>query len=440
MAETDLQKDFKLTRAEREKEVQANAAQQLAYSYPLPNNISDMKSFAFGALTWRDVLFLGGSELIPIMIMMPFSAVMPNWLCMVIGFILGLPLAFLSIKHVFTGDLPVEERVRIAISDRGESNLLNWDKTKKPNGTYIDSSTQSFVPDVEFGEGNIAFLPNNQGGFAVIELSVDDMSQSKNTDIVGTVNSFKRMLDSLIQNIDCTPIQIMLKSTPKNLGTYIEKADERTAHIAMKQKPVAAARASDYANFLVYLDQEKAFYYKYYIVITYREDAEHVAEGTLNTASIRREKIKEKGMNPLNKKAKAAQQIEFEVGMSQEERKQALRERNRDAEFGKKRTKDALERRVGMAVNMLRDLGSTHTAVKPRLLSKEELAKLVFDCYNSEDKNVIDNVLTQALEHKNTLYSKEMYRQYPELFSIKKRKQDNTLAAQKAGALGSFQQ
>ena len=438
MAESDLQKDFKLTRAEREKEVQAQAAQQLANEWPLPSNISEMKSFAFGSLTWRDVLLCGACELFPVLLMLPFGGVIPQWLCVVIGIVIGLPFSFLSMKHIFTGDLPFEERVKIALNERGESNLLNWDKTKNPSGAYVESSTQSFVPQLDFSEDNYAILPNNKGGFAIIELAVDDMTQSKNTDIVGTVNSFKRMLDALIQDTDCTPIQIMLKSVPKNLSAYIDKADERAAQIAMRDKPIAAARAGDYSALLSFLDQEKAFYYKYYVVITYREDAEHVGEDTMNTASVRRQKIRDKGMNPLNKKAKIAQQTEFEVGMTQEERKQALRERNKDAEFGKRRTKDALERRVGMAVNMLRDMGSTHTAVKPRILSKDEAAKLIFECYNTEDKNVVDSVLLQALESKSTMFSQDMYRHYPELFSVKKAKTDATLDAQKAGALGTM--
>ena len=74
LAESSVQRDFKLTKAEREKEIQAEAARNLAQEWPLPNNLSDLKSFAFGSLTWRDMLFVGASELIPVLLMMPFSS------------------------------------------------------------------------------------------------------------------------------------------------------------------------------------------------------------------------------------------------------------------------------------------------------------------------------------------------------------------------------
>lgn len=435
MAESTVQKDFKLTKAEKEKELQAQAAQELYYSYPLPDNISEMKSFAFGQFTWRDVMFMGGAEIVGVMLMLPFQAVLPMWLCIVIGVVIGLPFAFLSIKHVFTGDLPIEERVKIALAEKGKSNLLYWDKTKEQNGDYVLSSTQSFVPDLEFTADDMILLPGEKGGFTVIELSVDDVSQAKNTDMLGIVNSFKRLLDSLIQDTDCTPIQIMLKSIPKNLKSYIAAAEQRAEEIEERQKYCAAARAEDYADQLRELDEDKAFYYKYYIVVTYREDTEHVGEDTMNTASVRRQKLKEKGLNPLNKRAKAAKNADFKVGMTEEERKQAMRQTNRESEFGRRRTRDALERRVGMIANMIRDLGSTHTAVQPRILSEQEIAKLIFDCYNSEDKNVVDAVLTGALLDKDTIYSANMYREYPELFALPKKPRENkTLSAQKRGA------
>lgn len=435
MAESTVQKDFKLTKAEKEKEIQAAAYQELMFSYPLPGNLSEMKSFAFGQFTWRDVLMMGGSLVVGVLILMPFQVFLPMWLCLIIGILVGLPFAFLSIKHVFTGDLPIEQRVKIALAEKGKNNLLHWDKTKDRNGNYVETSTQSFVPELEFTADNCILLPRNKGGFAVIEIAVDDMAQAKNTDLVGVVNSFKRMLDALIQDTDCTPIQIVLKSMPKNLKDYIANAERYQMEIEDRGKPLAAARAEDYASLLDDLDQEKAYYYKYYIVITYREDAEHVGEETMNTASVRKKKMAEKGLNPLNKRAKAAADMNFTVGMTEEERKQAMKERNKESEFGRKRTKDAIERRLGTAMNMIRDLGSTHTAVKPRLLSQHEIAKLIFDCYNTEDKNVVDSVLNGALLDKDTIYSVNMYRQYPELFSLpKKKKEAKTLSAQKRGA------
>lgn len=248
MSTNSVQKDLKLTKAEREKEQQAEAYQQLMFSYPLPDNISEMKSFAFGNFTWRDVVLAIGSEFVGVVLLLPMQIFIPLWLCVIIGAIIALPLAFLSIKHVFTGDLPFEERVKIELSERGQTNLLHWDKTKDTKGRYVGTSTQSFVPELTFSEENYAMLPNNEGGFAVIELAVDDISQAKNTDLVGVVNSFKRMLDSLIKDADCTPIQIMLKSIPKNLKDYIDSSEQRAIEIENNEKYMAAERAVDYAE------------------------------------------------------------------------------------------------------------------------------------------------------------------------------------------------
>lgn len=434
MAESTVQKDAKFTKAEREKEIEAEAGASLYSSYPLPKNISEMKSFAFGQFTWRDVLLVGASELIPVLLMMPFQAFIPMWLCCVIGIIIGLPFAFLSIKHIFTGDLPIEERLKIRIAEMGKTDLVYWDKTKTPTGTYTSTSAQSIVPDLEFTSWEGVLLPGNTGGFTVVELSVDDITQAKNTEMLGVFNSFKRFLDSLIQENDCTPIQIVLKSIPINLKDYIFAADQRIAAIEETGRMCFAARAEDYAELLTMLDMEKSFYYKYYIIVTYREDAENVGNNTMNTASVRRERLKEKGLNPLNKRAKAAKAADLQVGLTEEERKAAMREKTNDAEFGRRRTKDTLQRRVGMAVNMIRDLGSTHTAVDPRILDENEIAKLIFDCYNTEDKNVVDSVLRGALIEKDTIYSLDMYSDFPEVFSIPKKKKNKTLSAQKAGA------
>lgn len=438
MPQIDVQRDIKLTKAEKEKEAQASAANELYYSYPLPANISELKDYAFGMLTWRDVILICACELIPIVLMLPFMALIPQWLCVLIGALIGAPFSFLSIKHIFTGDLPFEERVKIALSERGKSNLLNWDKTKNPDGTYVDSSTQSFVPRILFTEDKYMLLPGNQGGFAVMELAVDDITQAKNTDLLGVVRSFGRMLDALIQDTDCTPIQIMLKSVPKNLSDYIESAELHANEIRMRGKHIEAARAEDYVALLDSLDKEKAFYYRYYIVVTYREDAENVGNETMNTASVKRARLKEKAVSPLNKKAKVAKQMEFDVGMTEEERKAALREQQKAAEFSPKRTVAALERRVGIVENMCRDLGSSHTAVKPRLLSRHEIAKLIYGCYNTEDKNVVDSIIDQALDEKETMYSPQIYHDYPELFALKRKKSNRMSEYQKSGALSSM--
>ena len=439
LPQVDVQRDIKLTKAEKEKEQQAAAAEQLYYSYPLPSNISELKDFAFGGLTWRDIICIGACELIPVVLMLPFGAVIPQWLCALIGALIGLPFSFLSIKHIFTGDLPIEDRVKIAIAERGKSNLLNWDKTKKPDGAYVDSSTQSFVPQLRFvSDKNYFLLPRNQGGFAVLELAVDDITQAKNTDLVGVVNSFKRLLNALIQEEDCTPIQIVLKSVPKNLSGYIETAELHTNEIRMRNRNVEAARAEDYVALLDSLDKEKAFYYRYYIVVTYREDAEEVGNETMMSASNRRKMLQEKAASPLTNKAKLAKEADFAVGISEEERKAMLKEQQRANKFGPLITAKKLERRVMSIEGLCRDLGSSHTAVKPRILTQHDVSKLIYECYNSEDKNVVDAVLDQALIEKDVLYSSQMYKDYPELFALKKKKRDRMLEAQRAGALSSM--
>lgn len=444
VAANSVQSDIKFTRAEKEKEQQAEAYQELMISYPLPGNMSEMKTFIIGSLTLRDVFLISASELIPVMIMFLISSMFPpgaQIIFIILGVIIGLPFSWLSIKHVFTGDIPIEEKIKIALSEKGKSNLFFWDKTKDKHGNYVESSTQSFVPNLIFTSDNYTLLPHSKGGFSVIELNVDDLAQAKNTDLVGIVHSFERMLNALIQDTDCIPIQIMLKSIPKNLKSYIDTAEQRTYEIQSEGKHVEAERADDYARLLYSLDMEKAFYYQYYIVVTYREDAEHVGEDTMNTAGVKREKLKEKGLNPLNKKMRSAKNVDFKVGMTQEERKTAIKAVEKGKEFSELKTRLALERRVSIVLNMLRELGSTHTDVQARLLTRHDMSKLIYDCYNVSDKNVVDAVLDSAIENKDALYSIPMYRDFPELFSIKSfsKRDDSISGTQKANALRSSQ-
>ena len=417
----DVERDLKLTRAEKEKERESQAGAELRQSWPMPPNVSEFKSFAFGKFTVRDLVFVFASEAIPIVLLMPLQIVLPQWLCIVIGFCLGIPLSFLSLKHIFTGELPIEERVKLALKERGESNVLNWDKTKK-NGEYITASTQSFVPDLEFDEdADIVMLPNDKGGFAVIQISVDDMAQSKNSEMLRTVYGFSDMLNRLINSEQCIPIQIMLKAEPKNLGEYISSAVSYYHRIEMEGKPLAAARAMDYTGTLEALDQEVEYHYSYYVVVTYREDAEGVGTQSMKSASTIRKELREKA-DPLSKKAAQAREMEdqYDIG---DDRKAKLREQRRSAEFGKLITHNKLEQRVAIVMNAISNLGSTHSEVRPRLLNKHEIAKLIYDCYNEEDKNRIDTVIDEALMQKDTMFSTLLYADFPTLFVPPKKKQ-----------------
>lgn len=416
MAVEGVERDLKLTRAEQEKERENQAGAELRQPWPLPPNVSEFKSFVFGKFTFRDIAFVFGCEAIPIVIMMAFSLLIPQWLCIVIGFCLGLPLSFLSLKHVFTGELPIEERVKIALKERGATNILNWDKTKK-DGEYIGTSTQSFVPDLVFDEDDFVMLPGDKGGFAVIEVSVDDMAQSKNTEMRSTVYGFADMLNRLISSDQCIPIQVMLKAVPKNLGTYIESAVSDYHRIEMSGRPLSAARAMDYTGTLEALDQEVEYHYSYFVVVTYREDAENVGTQSMKSASTIRKEIREKS-DPLSKKVARAREMEdeFDIG---DDRKAKIKEQSKASEFGRLITRNKLERRVGIVMNALKNLGSTHSEVRPRVLDKHEIAKLIYDCYNEEDKNRIDTVIDEALMQKNTMFARQMYLDFPELFMVK---------------------
>ena len=200
----------------------------------------------------------------------------------------------------------------------------------------------------------------------VVELTVDDMNMAKYTETRQVVNNFNTMLNGLIQDSVCIPIQIMLKSSPKNLSTYIDDAISDADRLEEEGKYIMASRADDYAAMLTDLDQETAYYYDYYIIVTYRKDAEGVGDSTMKSAKVTREQLKEKA-NPLRKKQELVSNMDFAIG---EDRKKKIKEMSRTSEFGKKRTLAELEHRIQKVYAFLRDMGSTNSEVKPRILSK----------------------------------------------------------------------
>lgn len=415
MAVQNVERDLKLQRSEREKQEEQAAMQRLYTPQPLPPNISEFKTYIWGKFTLRDVVFVFICEAIPIVLCLPLSVVIPQWICMVIGFCAGLPLSFLSLKHIFTGELPIEQRVKIALAERGASNMLVWDKTKFDD-TYLNCSTQSFVPNIQFGLDNYVMLPGNKGGFAVVQVTVDDMARSGMVEMEGVVNSFSTMLNRLISSDECIPIQIMLKAEPKNLKEYINSAVANYHRINMEGKPLAAARAMDYAGTLETIDQEVEYYYTYYVVVTYREDAEDVGTKSMKSASNIRRELREKA-DPLSKKAARAREAEENLDIG-EDRKKKIREQSLAAKFGEKITRQKLEKRCSIVVSALQSMSTSHSKIHPRLMNRHEISKLIYECYNNEDKNKVDLIIDQSLDQKLVMFSPQMYNDFPEIFSM----------------------
>lgn len=402
--------ESKIRRTEAEKKKQAEALSRLMQAYPLPKNISDMKSYAWGKFTWRDVIVSGACVIVPVMFMLAFQAVLPLFACVLIGIVIGIPLVFVANKHIFTGDLPIEEKVKIYVKNSGQSNLLSWDKTKQ-NGQYIPSSTQSFVPDVTFDD-SYAMLRGNKGGFAIVQLDIEDSTMSKYTEQFQILTQFVSMLNQCIDNQKSIPIQIYMQSSLIRLQGWIDNAMDDVMNIGASGKPTMWARGVDYLSLLKYYDNETRYMYRYYIVITYREDAEGVGDATMNTTSVRREQLKEKA-NPFRKKMEAAQSADFQIG---DDRKAKSKEFMQASEFGKARTRSELDNRVPKIANAINQIGSTNTSVTARLLGKAEAGQLFYEFFNETDKYASIPVLMQALDDKDALWSDSVYHDFPQLF------------------------
>lgn len=402
--------ESKIRRTEAEKKKQAEALANLMQAYPLPKNISDMKSYAWGKFTWRDVIVSSACIIVPVMFMLAFQAVLPLFACVLIGIVIGIPLVFVANKHIFTGDLPIEEKVKIYVKNSGQSNLLSWDKTKQ-NGQYIPSSTQSFVPDVTFDD-SYAMLRGNKGGFAIVQLDIEDSTMSKYTEQFQILTQFVSMLNQCIDNQKSIPIQIYMQSSLIRLQGWIDNAMDDVMDIGASGKPTMWARGVDYLSLLKYYDNETRYMYRYYIVITYREDAEGVGDATMNTTSVRREQLKEKA-NPFRKKMEVAQSADFQIG---DDRKAKSKEFMQASEFGKARTRAELDNRVPKITNAINQIGSTNTSVTARLLGKAEAGQLFYEFFNETDKYASIPVLMQALDDKDALWSDSVYHDFPQLF------------------------
>lgn len=402
----------KLSKAEKEKERERKSYNSLYSSWPLPNNVNEMKSFAWGKFTWMDLFRSAIALIIPIAIVgLPLSLLIPSWIAFLIGGALGIPLIIIVNKHMLTGDLPIEERLQIFIKNIGSKNLLSWDKTKM-DGHYLETSTQSFVPDVNF-EDNFVILNDATGGFSIIKVETDELFSAKYSTQLATLQSYRFLLNNLLNRHGVIPIQIYLKSVKQELGPYVDNATDDLKRVFNLKKNTMYARAYDYRKLMQALDYNIMYHYEYYIIITYREDAEEVGNDTMKSISVKRDQLKEKA-NPFQKKMKATENIEFQIG---DDREKVAKENMKDSnEFSRLKTIAALTKRTEIISNSVSALGGNYSQVEPETLGREEIARLIYDCFNDDDKYTADSVLKQALANKTAIVSTKVYDDCPELF------------------------
>lgn len=419
-----------------EHEAERRADMQLSSAYELPKNISDMKSFAWGMFTWRDVIVSGGIFMVFFVLSLPFHGVIGQIPAIIVAAVCSLPFIFLAIRHHFTGDLPIEDRIMIAVDNFGKSNLLVWDKTKGENG-YVGTSTHDFVPAVNFGADDLVMLPGNKGGFSVFQVVCDDSDFVKQTERVHMRNGFCYMLNKLVNENENIPIQILLKADRQNIDSFIEAAESdlfRIEDTNARATPqlMKAERARDYVGYLSLIANWDVFYYDYYVIVTYREDAEEVGNESLKSASVTRERIKD-NMNPLKEQQKAAANVETDIG---EDRAAALARSRHDAPYGEFNTRNALNNRNAVVSAAIERSRTTHTSITARPLTKNEISKLFFQCYNSDSDRLLDAVIDQSILPKPAVYSQDVVRDFPELFPPKQQRQvDRTMLAQQRGAI-----
>lgn len=408
---SDVAEGLSLQKTEREKRRQSEALAALNRPYSLPKNISDMKSYAWGKFTWRDVIVSGACILFPCLIMMGFQAFIPTYVCLIIGVAIGLPLVFLANKHVFSGDLPIEQQVAIYLRNAGQSNLLSWDKTKL-NGAYVPSATQSFVPDIRIERNDYALINGNHGGFAIDQVDVEDSTMAKYTDQLMLYQQFCSTLNQCIDEQKEIPIQIYMQSTLTPLKGWLSNTIDAINDMSGASTVVKRDRALDYLGLLGRFDSLEKYSYRYYVVTTYRDDAEGVGDKSMNTTSVRREQLKE-NINPFKKKMEAADAIDYQIG---DDRSAKTKEYMRASQFGMTRTNAELDNRLLKIESAIDTMGSTHTGIQARRLSSSDVSRLFYEFFNDTDKYASVPILQQALDPKVTLVSKDVYKDFPDMF------------------------
>lgn len=399
----------------QEQEAQRMAQAYLDMSHELPRNLSEMKSFAWGSFTWRDVIVSGVWAGFFVMLSTPFHGMIGQIPAILIALLLSLPGIYLINQHHFTGDLPIEKRLKIAMDNWGKPDLLVWDKTKM-DGAYVGTSTHDFVPAVQFGADGVAILPGNKGGFSVLKINVDDSDHIKPTERAQIQKGFLYLLNRLNTDKNNIPIQIFLKSARQDLSSFVENAENDLFRIEDNDKDgtqlIKRERASNYAQYLQYIANSDRFYYDYYIVVTYREDAEEVGDNSLNSASVIRERNKDK-MNPLKKKEQIMENVETELG---EDRAAARKEAASQADYGEVNTRTMMNSRIETVTQAIKASGTTHSSINAEFLGREEVSKLFFQCYNPDDSRFLDQVISQSVDQKVGIISTEVRRDFPGLF------------------------
>lgn len=417
----------KETQAMQEQQAQREAQAYLDVAYELPKNLSEMKSFAWGQFTWRDVIVSGAILLVMVTLTLPFHDAIGQIPCLLISIGMALPFIYLANKHHFTGDLPIEQRMKISLDNWGKPDLLVWDKTKM-DGVYVGTSTHDFVPAVSFGDDGIAILPGNAGGFSVLKINVDDSDYIKPTERAQIQRGFIYLLNKLNTTSNNIPIQIFLKSSRQDLSSFVENAENDLFRIEDNDKDgtqlIKRDRALNYANYLQYISTSERFYYDYYIVVTYREDAEDAGNDTINSASVRREKMIDSA-NPMKNKQKVMENVDVDLG---EDMAKARREALADADFGEVNTRNAMNNRIETVVQAVKASGTTHSSINAEMLDREQVSKLFFQCYNSDDSRFLDKVIEQSVDPKITLTSVEVRRDFPGLFPKPAKEEEDRFA------------
>lgn len=415
------------TQAMQEQEAQRQAQAYLDVQYELPKNLSEMKSFAWGQFTWRDVIVAGACLMVMVVLTLPLHDVIGQIPALLIAIGLSLPFIYIGLKHHFTGDLPIEKRLKIAMDNWGKPDLLVWDKTVK-DGVYVNTSTHDFVPAVSFGADGVAILPGNGGGFSVLKVNVDDSDYIKPTERAQIQRGFAYLLNKLNNANSNIPIQIFLKSSRQDLSAFVDNAENDIFRIEDNDvdhtQLVKRDRALNYSQYLQWIANSDNFYYDYYVVVTYREDAEEAGNDTINSASVRREKIIDSA-NPMKNKEKVMDNVEVDLGEDlAEKRKEALA----SAEFGEVNTRNAMDNRIETVTQAIKQSGTTHSSISAEMLSKEEVAKLFFQCYNSDDSRFLDRVIDQSIHDKLTIVSSDVRRDFPGLFPKPEEEQQDRFA------------
>lgn len=418
--------DIRERKSEKFTTAEEQSSMALHTRYLLPYNISDMRQYAFGKMTWRDVIV--SSIVLALCIgfgYVVFTPFIGSALGMLIGVLLAIYPVFLVNKHSLTGEPPIEDRIRIYLDAKDHHTTMCWDKQRTRSGLYESTSTQSVVPDVSFGDDdtqdNFVYVNGDHGGFSVLSVEPDDESSFKENDKLSIFRQFQNMLNSLATERECIPIQLVSHAEQMNLSTFVENAEEDVRRIGRDvderqrfRRPLMESRAEDYQVLVAEQNSRTMFTHRYYVVVTYRDDSEDIGSESITkrSAQLRRQKMLDKA-NPLKKSQDRASNIEFDIGDDREAKVSAA---TRENKWTRRKTQAALLRRTTTVMDRLSSIGPTPTCVRVTQLDRMEIAKLFYACYNTVDKETVDAVVSQALDQRPVQTSQLVYDDFPDLF------------------------